>query len=53
MRSHNDWMALKRAEREGHEEPGTFKRLWDEAQKELAAAKKKVEEVKPKLWPFK
>jgi hypothetical protein len=38
MRSSNDWAALKKAEREGREPPGTFARLLQEEQEAIAAA---------------
>lgn len=37
MRTHNDWAALKKAEREGHEEPGTYARLRREWEAQVAA----------------
>lgn len=41
MRSHNDWAALRKAEREGREEPGTFARLWAEEQALISAEKQR------------
>jgi hypothetical protein len=44
-RSHNDWAALKKAELEGREQPGTYARLWREHEEELAAKEKqRIEE---------
>jgi hypothetical protein len=40
-RSANDWAALKKAELEGRELPGTYARLWREHEEELAAKEKK------------
>jgi hypothetical protein len=40
-RSANDWAALKKAEREGREAPGTYDRLWAEHEEQLAAKEKK------------
>jgi hypothetical protein len=43
-RSHNDWAALRKAELEGREKPGTYDRLWREHEERLAAeATKKME----------
>lgn len=39
-RSANDWAALKKAELEGREQPGTYERLWREHVEQLAAREK-------------